>query len=152
MGAEATDARFALLFATYRLALRELTAAMVEGPGPLAPVALAEPQPLCGSSIDSESTPPETPNNAAPAAPAKSAPPAEAPATTPPLKVAAETAPAPAPAPAATAEVTPAPQPAPSTTPGATTPPLNGKQKPIQKDAGQAVLRGTLRSGTFEGR
>ena len=29
--------------------------------------------------------------------------------------------------------------------------PLNGKQKPI-RDAGQAVLRGTLRGGTFEGR
>ena len=74
---QATDARFALLFATFRLALTELTAPMVEGPGPLAPVALAEPQPLCGSSIDSESTPPETPNNAAPAAPPKDAPPAE---------------------------------------------------------------------------
>ena len=67
------------LFALLGTAGRELTAAMVEGPGPLVPVPLAEPQPLCGSSIDSESTPPETPNNAAPAAPPKDAPLKDAP-------------------------------------------------------------------------
>ena len=77
-------------------------------------------------------------------------PPDAAPAATP-LPQATEKLAAPAPAQAAAtapppAEVTPAPVPAPSTTP------LNGKQKPIQRDAGQAVLRGTLRGGAFEGR
>ena len=120
---------------------------MVAETVPLAPVAVAPLQPPPSPSQSTESRPHQKDGTVTP-------PDAATAATTPAQTTEKVAAPAPAPAAApaaAPAEVTPAPVPAPSTTPGATTP-LNGKQKPIQRDAGQAVLRGTLRGGAFEGR
>ena len=117
---------------------------MVAETVPLAPVAVAplQPPPSPSQSTESQESRPHQKDGTVtpPDAPAAEAPPQT-------IEKVAAPAPAPAAAPAAAAEVTPAPAPAPSTTP-----PLNGKQKPIQKDAGQAVLRGTLRGGAFEGR
>ena len=118
---------------------------MVAETVPLAPVPVAPLQPPPSPSQSTESGESRPHQKDGTVTPPDAATAATTPAQT--TEQVAAPAPAPAAAPAAApAEVTPAPVPAPSTTP------LNGKQKPIQRDAGQAVLRGTLRGGAFEGR